>query len=74
MRAGCSGSLVPSGENCRAGREEEERREGKRRKDTSSCDISEDSVITESGLVLIDAGCRKRRKERGRRLDKGRGI
>lgn len=56
MRAGCLGSLVLIGENCRAGRQEEERREGKRRKDTS-CDISEDSIITESGLVLIDAGC-----------------
>lgn len=63
------GSLAPSGEIRRAGREEEKARA---REEDTSCDINKDNIITETGLVLIDAGCRK--EERGRRVGKGRGI
>lgn len=63
VRAGCLLAL-PRGE-----RSAERKR---RRGTTLHCGINEDNISTETGLLLIDAGCRN--TERGRRVGKGRGF
>lgn len=72
MRAGCllAAFGIPGAE-WRDLQVERKRKRGRERKDTS-CDINKDNIFTEPGLLLTDAGCRK--KERGRRVGEGRGF